>query len=405
MILLCFVFGAKTALSQVRLMRSQLMRGTADADGLYKLRLYKRSDLIKRVSPAQTDQPGAAAEYPDLYTESDWDAVVPVSALLQIKTSLAVNADGSVDYKIIAPQTKYQNTIARLLGQVKLNGSPDTEYYILPKEEENFLVLYKVGLPDTIPYDELPVAKAIGNLLAVPLVRYPMEHCVAVIIKDQHNQDTGPGGTRQYRPLCDGVKKGDYDYIRLRETNRKVFQYMEKTGLLSRDFFSGLWLYQRTVLESPESDPIEESPSHLVEFRPAIDGLKVVKVSATEEDKMQVIFIPVQWVDYRIRNRKDSEILSEEMVTAGSSEEPLRYLKISFEKLTESDLNSDYETKLKTACITENHFSFDIEITKKDKEDSDVKKDTDTYLIKYAFQRRQTADGTVGKRGCLVSSK
>ena len=386
-------------------------QGTADA-------LYRQSDLIKRVfipSPrsdsegdpkdsGSTDRQNRNGKYSDLYEESDTKAgAVSVDDLLKIRTGPSKGQKGPVsfaqeniiidsaisfinkyeflDYKIISPKTKWQKNTAKLLGRVeKFKGFPDTEYYILPKEEGNYLVLYKVAPPDKIPYDELPLAKALGSLLAVPFVGYAVENCLAEVKPDKNNRETG-----QYRPRCEGIRRGDY--ILLKEKSKQLFQYEEKLDLFPRDFFSGQWFYHRTVVRAPGKRKVGHTlfdSAHLVEFHPDLGKLAVLDTSGyeiKEEDKIPALFIPVEWADYRIK--RDSENLdgsfSEEM-KAALYDTSLRYLKINFKELVENQIPGySGKKKLKSVFITDNYFSFNMEIAK---EGSGI------YLLKYAFSKK-----------------
>ena len=81
-----------------------------------------------------------------------------------------------------------------------------------------------------IPYDELPLARALGDLLAVPLVGYPIENCLAEMIPDNNDRATG-----RYLPRCEGIRRAEY--IRLRAKAKQLFEYEEKWDLFPRDFF------------------------------------------------------------------------------------------------------------------------------------------------------------------------
>ena len=87
-----------------------------------------------------------------------------------------LNEYETLDYTVEEPKTTEQNILKRLLGKVeKFNGFPNTEYYILPKFLGGYLILYKLAPPDKIPYDELPLARRIGNMLAVASARLSCE--------------------------------------------------------------------------------------------------------------------------------------------------------------------------------------------------------------------------------------
>ena len=390
-------------------------QGTADD-------LYRRSDLIKRVftpsiQPVSEENSKDSAskdrqkKYPDLYKKSDSKSgAVSLDSLLKIRTGPSKGEKGIVsfaqeniridlatsfineyeflDYEVISPKTKWQKNIKKLLGRVeKFKGFPETEYYILPKQEGNFLILYKLAKEEHIPYDELPLAKTLGDLLAVPLIGYPVENCLAEIIPDKNNRETG-----QFRPRCEGIRKGDY--IRLKEKSKKLFKYEEKLDLFPRNFFSGQWFYHRTVVRSPENrhvgHPLFDS-ANLVEFHPGIGKLNVLDAGGykiEQKDKVPALFIPVDWADYQIK--RDSENLdssfSEEVITK-VYDTSLRYLKVKFKELVENQIPQyQGEKTLKDVFITDDYLSFNIEVTKKDAKGA--------YLLKYAFRKKLPAKQT-----------
>ena len=147
-----------------------------------------------------------------------------------------------LNYTVIKPKTYQQKIIKKLLGRVrKFKGFPDTDYYILPHFLGNYLILYKVGPVDKIPYDELPLARRIGDMLAVPFVGYPIEYCQAVKILGINNLKE----TLKSRPVCKGTRQKNKiaKYIRLWSHKKQVFKYLQKLNFFQRDFFEGQWLY------------------------------------------------------------------------------------------------------------------------------------------------------------------
>ena len=309
-----------------------------------------------------------------------------------------INEYEFLDYRI--PNTKkntWHSYIAQLLGQIghirKFKGFPQTDYYILPLLVGNYLVLYKVGPPDKIPYDELPLARRVEDMLAVPLVGYPIKYCIAEVIPDVNERETG-----QYRPKCEGIRLQYAEYIQLDESRKKVFQYKDKLDLFPRDFFALSenerkkynWFHVRTVVKSPENKYVGHQlfqPANLVEFHPAHRKLDVLDASGSEiksADKIRALFIPVEWTDYQIK--RDSENLhpefSEEIVK-DIPDENLRYFKIRFEDLVENEIKFKGEKTLKNVFITDNYLSFNVEITGKN---------TGAYLVKFAFFKKSAEE-------------
>ena len=306
-----------------------------------------------------------------------------------------INEYEFLDYEIQnAQKTEWHKYMARLLGKVRFKGFPETNYYILPLFVSNYLVLYKLGPPDKIPYDELPLAKSVGRMLAVPLVGYPIQYCVPEVVPDINDRETG-----QYRPKCEGIQMKYAEYVYLEEGNKKVFQYKAKPDLFPRNFFNltesegkkDKWFYVRTVVKSPKNTKVGHQlflPSNLVEFHPASRKLDVLDASGyvKSEDKLRALFIPVEWVDYQIKG--DSEILHpsfSEEEKRDIHNKDLRYFKIRFEDLVENEIEFVWEKTLKDVVITDNYFSFNVEITNKE---------TGAYLVKFAFFKKPNGEST-----------
>ena len=276
-----------------------------------------------------------------------------------------------LDYTIQKAKTKKQKDLKKLLGNInKFKGFPNTDYYIFSKLLGNYLILYKLASPDKIPYDELPLAKRVGNWLAVPLVGYPVEYCQAVRVKGRNNIKE----TLKYRPVCKGLS-ADTEYIRLFSTNKQVFEYKEKLDFFHRDFFDGKWLYYETNVRGSVSFEPTVKKAQLVKFDHSLEKLDVIEVNnLKQEDEKRVLFIPVEYKDYEID--KDSESLnssfSERYKDVDESQSP--YLQILFNKLTGKERGQS----IKSAVITTDYISFDIERTEKG---------VVTYQIKHAFKR------------------
>ena len=300
-----------------------------------------------------------------------------------------------LDYEILPAQTAQQRIVKKLLGEIRdFKGFPDTEYYILPHFLGNYLILYKLAPPDKIPYDELPLAKRAGGLLAVPLAGYPVEYCRPVKVLDANLRET-----LKFRPVCKTAMSRDPDlltqYIRLRAHSKQVFQYLKKPGFFRRDFFEGRWLYYRNLVRSPATTATRSATiqngsfvtASLAEFRPSIGKIDVTEAhpSLEEGDKEYVLFIPVRWTDYEIA--RDSENLNSsfsERLNKDGYDIDRPYLEIKFEELIKNEF--EYQEKgaksLKSIVIAEDYISFTVEIIDKKK---------GVYMMRYDF-KRQTAD-------------
>ena len=306
-----------------------------------------------------------------------------------------INEYQFLDYKILnGKKTEWHKYMAQLLGEIgkvrKFKGFPDTTYYILPLFVSNYLILYKLGPPNKIPYDELPLAKSVGNMLAVPLVGYPVKYCIDKVIPDiNNNRETG-----QSEPICEGIKLQHAEFIKLKLGDKKIFKYEDKPDLFPRDFFTlkgsekkhSNWFYVRTIVKSPKNSIVGHQlflPANLVEFHPASRKLDVLDASGYDlklEDKLRALFIPVEWTDYQIK--RDSENLHSyfgEEPKENIPDKDLRYFKIKFDDLVENEIEYAGEKTLKNVFITDNYLSFNVEIT--------VKKEG-AYLVKFAFFKK-----------------
>ena len=289
-----------------------------------------------------------------------------------------------LDYTVAKPKTRQQKILQKLLGEItEFKGFPDTDYYILPYFVGNYLILYKLGPPDKIPYNELPLSKRIGDMLAVPFVGYPVEYCEAVKVLDSNIRET-----RKSRPLCKGVKLDKpVKYIRLWAHKKQVFQYLQKLDFFQKDFFEGEWFHSRTLIRSPSDriTHIEHSSfqsARLVKFHPSLGKMDVVEMhNLKQDDERRALFIPVRWTDYEIA--RDSENLHRsfsERLKEDIHEVNRPYLEIKFDELITNEFV--YVEKggksLKSVVIAKDYISFDIEITSKGRV---------AYLIKLAFKR------------------
>lgn len=287
-----------------------------------------------------------------------------------------------LDYEIVtSPRTELQEKLKQWLSEgVEFRGFPDKEYYIAPHYDTNFLILYKVGQKETIPYDELPLAVEVGEgIVAVPFIGYSIQYCRAeVIYKDGER-------TGQYRPLCEGILPKEAEYFRLKERDKKEFEYLLKPDLFPKDFFKGRWFYVRTIVKSPEERVVGHSPfqpAKLVEFQETPENLDVVDASGykfQESDKIRALFIPISWKDYEIE-REAGNISGrfKEKLTEESPDIKRPWLKIKFKELVDNKTEFRGEKSFKNLFITNDYFSFNIEITEEG---------SGAYLLKYAFRR------------------
>ena len=385
---------------------------------------FSSANTKSESSQASAKQKQSSVKYPPLSSQGGYPKELlnsgSISNLIKVKTAKRgekvaisfaqenIHIDPSIsfinkyeilDYKILnSKKTPWNQHIAQLVGQIeKFKGFPNTVYSILPLFEGDYLVLYKLGPEDKIPYDELPLAKRVGNLLAVPFVGYPVRYCVAEVIPDNNERKTG-----QYKPMCEDIKLKFAEYVELKGRDKQLFSYNKKPDLFPRDFFTlkendkNNWFYVRTVVKSPKNTIVGHQlfqPANLVEFYPASGKLDILDASGYNikpEDRLRTLFIPLEWVDFQIK--RDSENMhpsfSEEL-KQDTQDKNLRYFKINFNKLVENEVEFRGEKTLKNVFITDNYFSFNVEITGKG---------SGAYLIKYAFFKKPANQSYVPKQ-------
>ena len=277
-----------------------------------------------------------------------------------------------------------QKLLAVLLGKVKnFKGFPRTTYYIVPRFIGGWMVLYRVGLPDSIPYDQHFVAEKIGDLMAVPLVGYPIDYCRTIPHKTLYREKTD-----LYEPECTGVSPQSAEYIRVTYTGKKTFEYKPKHDIYPNDFFDGKWFYVRTVIRTSEKStsavghqPYE--PATLVEFHKTSDALKLVDASGDElkeEDKAASLLLSVKWKEYELD--LDSE---ERFKTFGEREKIQKkdiaksHLQILFDRLTLFGADKA-EKEIKNVFLSDDYFSFNLEVHKVG---------GTPFVVKHAFKREE----------------
>ena len=260
--------------------------------------------------------------------------------------------------------------LAFLFGEVNdFHGFPDTDYYILPRLEGNYLILYRLGRPNKIPFDERSMAYRVGDYLATPLVGYPLEYCVPDKHETAHFEKTDLDVA-----VCEGVSMSSAKYVRFQTMGKQVFSYQPKLDIFPADFFKGKWFYLRTIVRTSERDAgsIGHHPfvsSHLVEFRKTPQHLEVVDASGYEvddEDKVTAVFIPVKWKEYEMDRNADLLKSFSEREKTKTPDVKRPYFQLDFHRLTALEVGGD--SKLKAVVgrvyITDAYFSFDIEVNR-----------------------------------------
>ena len=277
-----------------------------------------------------------------------------------------------------------QKLLAVLLGKAKnFKGFPSTVYYIVPRIVGGWLILYRVGTPDSIPYDQHFVANKIGDLMAAPLVGYPIDYCKAMPHETRYRETTD-----LYEPECTGVSPQLAKYARIDYNGKKTFEYQPKHDIYPGDFFDGKWFYVRTVIRTSEKSssavghqPYE--PATLVEFHKTSDALKLVDASGEElkeEDKAASLILSVKWKEYELD--LDSE---ERFKTFGEREKTQKqdiaksHFQILFDNLTLFGADKA-EKEIKNVFLSDDYISFNLEVHKEG---------GTPFVVKYAFKREE----------------
>ena len=276
-----------------------------------------------------------------------------------------------------------QKLWAFLLGKVdKFYGFPDTPYYILPHLDGNYLILYRLGKPETIPYDQIPIARKVGDFLATPLVGYPISYCIPENKEDDYGHITD-----FVIPNCEGITAASAKYIEFMEGNRQLFQYQTKLDLFPEDFFDGEWIYHRTVIETGDKDSslIGHQPfevAHLVELEPDAEQLLVKdtrRYQLRKEDKKTSLFIPVKWKEYEMDRDLDVFNSFRERENTRTKQVDRPYFSLDYKRLTDIEKgNFSGQLTIHRVLITDDSFHFDIHIHEKGKA---------PIVVKYSFKR------------------
>ena len=306
------------------------------------------------------------------------------------------NAYEIVDYNAVKPKTGLQKRLKDLLGKVEFHGFSDTEYCIVPHFDRNYLVFYKVGRWEDLPYDERHLGVKNGDMVAVPFVGYPIKYCKGEVLLDNNDQETGLS-----RPVCKNISIKEARYIELDKGIKQRFSYLPKLDLFPKDFFNGKWFYFITIVQSPEHIVEGHNPfqaARLVEFNQQSDKLEVRDASGYQEDssyddtdKIREFFIPIERQDYRIKRESEN--------IAGEFREELKdkshgvnrpWFTIKFDELVANKIEiAGGEKSLKNYFISNDYFSFDVEVTDKG---------IGAYLFKFAFKKAEDNPNYVEKQ-------
>ena len=201
--------------------------------------LISIDDLIDKVLQIKTAEDGEVAK---ISISQSGIAIDPNSNVSFVNQYYFLN------YEPVNMETKEQKLLSHLLGDIEdFKGFPSTTYYIVPQLQDNYLILYRVGRKESIPYDEKHLAIQIGDWLATPLVGYALEYCEPEKLKNTDYEET-----EIYRPKCYSVAKDSTIYVRLQEETKTVFKYVSKLDIFPKDFFDGQWYAVSTVVKTSE---------------------------------------------------------------------------------------------------------------------------------------------------------
>ena len=326
---------------------------------------FLNDDLMDRVLQIRTSDDGQLAK---VSSSRSGISIEPESNISFVNQYYFLN------YRMISEKTKEQKLLSDLLGHIDdFKGFPNTTYYIVPQLQDNYLMLYRVGKKDSIPYDEMHLAVKIGDWFATPLVGYTVEYCEPEkIFNDDYEE------TNVYRPKCYSVPRQSSEYVQLNGETKTVFQYASKLDVFPSNFFDGKWYAVKTVVKS--SERASEEIGHqtfenalLVEFRKTTTGLQAVDASGyqlKEEDQLASFFIPVEWKEYKMD--RDTNILHQlaEQESERQVDVQRPYFKINFQTILslvekeESTGNNIQRTEIRNILITDDYFSYIVETRK-----------------------------------------
>ena len=292
-----------------------------------------------------------------------------------------VNEYQFLDYEFVDVQTEDQKLLTELVGRVeRFKGFPNTEYIIVPHLQDNYLIFYRLSARDKVPYDELPIALNVGEMVATPLVGYPVDYCVAEKVLNTNHEETGLN-----RPKCTGVSLEDAGYVSFQRNRKQVFEYQPKVDIFPRDFFNGKWFFVKTDIRTSHDMTtgfhLDFESAKLVELENTVDSLKIKDADGyeiEEKDKVTSFAIPVEWKSYEIA--RDSNIIHTfaERENQSGKDIDRPYFRIKFQDLAQSEAIGSGVVAVETesVVVTDSYFSFIVSVSGKR-----------NRWVKYAFNR------------------
>lgn len=295
------------------------------------------------------------------------------------KISIKKEQNNSSDFQLV----KYQ-TEAKLLKEVPFVGLPNHHYKIVYRLSEKYLKVYKVGPEKDIPTNERPFAEKFdGDLVGIPLVGYPITYYTVETVKNDIGENTSKVMEVQQS------FKVRATHFRLRISEAKIFEALEKLDVFPANFFSGEWYFAETLIAAPEGNPdslgsyfnIDQNLDEAtrVKFIKKESFIKAVNVNIDERVKARtqkdddinfasVMTVPARWKDYRLaKDGNDSDLRTEEYSERSwdqRSSVELDLENASTELLNFSDgqeVNLKLPNKLVLVEISDDYFSFTVQ--------------------------------------------
>ncbi len=281
------------------------------------------------------DEAWSQGQGENMETVADYDG-----KRFKVQTLNAVGDDGTAPTAAAASQTKINSkskdiiffpivnykTDAKLVGTTPIKGRPNYGgYEIVYKVSDNYLKVFKVANKKDIPLDEQTYAEKDGDLLAVPLIGYPIQEFVNVDnVRNERDEATYKLTEKK------AVGKAGAKFFRFDRNGGQIFKAVVKNSVFPKKLFQDEWYYAETVVATPVDKQTELGsnlnvdqnlePSNRIKFVLSENLLKVVslnvdqRLDAKDDVNLQSALVaPISWLSYKTRLRGNTTELEEEV--------------------------------------------------------------------------------------------
>lgn len=277
------------------------------------------------------------------------------------------------------PFVTYQ-TNCPLMKDLPFRGKTHSQYEVRFKvvetAAEHFLEAYKFASEKTISFHEKTFAKRDSELYSIPLFRYKIN-----LYKKEFIKDPSTGDNTHKVDLFGRKRISDATDFKI-SGPRQIMKAMVKEDILPARYFEGDWFFAYTVVSahyenassigSLSSDFDFDSKSR-VKFVQVQNGLQAVSTSVSAgadlskiENLDDSLFLPAQYVDYRLKNEGATAGFEEEVLDNDHQDSP-NFRSRNFVAIDYSKAKSKYtaEYKIEEAYfedldLTRNYISFTI---------------------------------------------